>query len=93
MPQTLETPLSALEAPTAMHMEPWAFVIVQDEAALGLGSCCIGSAVPALNSPDVKAELKIPADVVAVVPIVVGIPEGAPSGVPRKDPEILCWKK
>ena len=163
---------AAVAAPTAMHLEPWAFVVVQDDAALGrysarakaewakeltryqdlhapaaprdsgfaarladpafsvfydagtlivicakalgpfvvadcwlaaqnlmlaacalgLGSCCIGSAVPALNSPDVKAELKIPGDVTAVVPIVVGIPEGAAQGVPRKDPEILCWK-
>ena len=25
---------AAVEAPTAMHTEPWAFVVVQDEAAL-----------------------------------------------------------
>ena len=162
---------AAVEAPTAMHMEPWAFVVVQDEemlrrysesakaswikeaakyrdlhaprpsdgfaarladpafsifydagtlivicakpagpfvtadcwlaaenlmlaaCALDLGSCCIGSAVPALNTPEAKAELKIPPDVTAVVPIIVGIPEGQAAAVPRRDPEILCWKK
>jgi len=162
---------AAVAAPTAMHMEPWTFVVVQDEAmlkrfsdrakaswvaeaakyrdlhappaaggfaarladpsfsifydagtlivicakamgpfvvadcwlaaenimlaacALGLGTCCIGSAVPALNTPEAKAELHIPAEVTAVVPIVVGIPAGGAVEVPRKDPEILLWKK
>lgn len=31
--------------------------------ALGLGTCCIGSAIPALNSPEAKSELGISADV------------------------------
>ena len=164
---------AAVQAPTAMHMEPWAFVVVQDEAtlkrysdrakgswakeatkyrdlhagvdaeagkefaerfaspdfcifydantlivicarpmgpfvaadcwlaaenlmlaagALGLGTCCIGSAIPVLNSPDIKSELGIPADVEAVAPIIVGVPSGPTSETPRKDPEILFWK-
>ena len=164
---------AAVQAPTAMHTEPWAFVVVQDDAmlkrlsdrakerwakdaahyrdlhaavhattasalaerfaspdfcvfydastlivicarpmgpfvaadcwlaaenlilaacALGLGSCCIGSAIPALNSPDVKSELGIPADVEAVAPIVVGVPSGPGTEVPRKDPHVLYWK-
>ena len=60
--------------------------------ALGLGTCCIGSAIPTLNSPDVKAELGIPSDVEAVAPIIVGVPSGAATAVSRKDPEILYWK-
>jgi len=162
---------AAVEAPTAMHMEPWAFVVIQDEemlkrysdrakaswikdaakyqhlhdprttadfaarladpafsifygastlivicakpmgpfvvadcwlaaenlmlaaCALGLGTCCIGSAVPALNTPDIKAELGIPADVTPIAPIIVGVPSGGTSAVPRKEPEILSWKK
>ena len=162
---------AAVQAPTAMHLEPWAFVVVQNEAmlrrysdaakalwtgegakheglhvprlgrgfaaragdpefsifhhagtlvvicakpvssfveadcwlaaenlmlaasALGLGTCCIGSALPVLNSPEVKAELHIPADVTAVAPIVIGVPAGAATESPRKDPDILMWKK
>jgi len=61
--------------------------------ALGLGTCCIGSALPVLNSPAVKAELHIPADIRAVAPIVVGVPAGPAAETTRKDPDILCWKK
>ena len=165
---------AAVQAPTAMHLEPWAFVVVQDEAtlkrysdrakgklgqrgrkvsrparwcrrdnregvrraiqesgllhllrrehadrhlrtsrwdrsssadcwlaaenlmlaasALGLGTCCIGSAIPVLNSPGAKSELGIPADVEAVAPIIVGVPSGPATEVPRKDPQVLHWK-
>jgi nitroreductase len=164
---------AAVEAPTAMHMEPWAFVVVQDDAvlrrlsesakasfakevlhrdlharsagaasggfaarladpefsifydagtlivicakplgpfvvadcwlaaenlmlaacALGLGTCCIGAAVLALNTPEIKSELHIPADVTAVVPIVVGAPAGSAPEVARRDPDVLYWMK
>jgi nitroreductase len=164
---------AAVQAPTAMHMEPWAFIVIQDEAtlkrysdrakgswakeaakyrdlhvgvdaatekafaerfaspdfcifydastlivicakpmgpfvvadcwlaaenlmlaafALGLGTCCVGSAIPVLNSPEAKSELGIPADVEAVAPIIVGVPGGPTTEVPRKDPLVLCWK-
>jgi nitroreductase len=163
---------AAVQAPTAVHMEPWAFGVIQDDAmlrrysdlakaswieeaakyrdlhhvpvaasgfaarladpafsifydagtliviyakpmgpfvvpdcwlaaenlmlaacALGLGTCCIGSAVAALNTPEAKAELHVPADVTAVVPIVVGVPAGGAAGVSRREPEILFWKR
>jgi nitroreductase len=164
---------AATQAPTAVHMEPWAFAIVQDVAmlkrtsdrakeswkqeaaryrdlhtnhdaasqdafaarvaqpdfnifydastliaicarrlgpfvtadcwlaaenlmlaacALGLGTCCIGSAVPALNRADTKSELGIPYDVDVIAPIIVGVPREPGVEVTRKDPEILCWK-
>jgi nitroreductase len=164
---------AAVQAPTAMHAEPWAFVVIQDAAtlkrysdlakgswareaaryrdlhagidaaaasafaerfaspdfcvfydattlivicakpmgpfvaadcwlaaenlmlaacALGLGTCCIGSALPALNSPETKSELGIPADVEAVAPIIVGVPSGPASEVRRRDPQILHWR-
>jgi nitroreductase len=62
--------------------------------ALGLGTCCIGAAVPSLNTPEGKAKLGIPAEVTAVVPIVVGVPSGSASPVSRRDPVpvILSWK-
>jgi nitroreductase len=164
---------AAVQAPTATHAEPWAFVVVQDEgtlkrcsdrakeswvqqaakyrdlhpgvdaesksafaarladpgfsifydastlivicarplgpfvvadcwlaaenlmlaaSALGLGTCCIGSAIPALNSPEMKGELGIPGNVEAVAPIIVGVPRGPTNETPRKDPVILRWK-
>lgn len=164
---------AGVHAPTAMHLEPWAFVVIQDRAALrrysdrakvvaqgeatahrdllkapglaasasehlrllsspsfdifhgagtvivicakplgsfatadcwlaaenvmlaayalGLGTCCIGFAVPVLNAPDAKRELGIPEDVTVVAPIIVGVPQGPIPGIPRKPPEILRW--
>lgn len=59
--------------------------------ALGLGTCCIGSAIPMLNSPETKTELDIPGDVEAVAPIIVGVPADAAVAVTRKAPQILSW--
>jgi nitroreductase len=60
--------------------------------ALGLGSCCIGGAIPALNTPEGQRLLGVPEDVTAVAPIVVGAVAGAVGPAPRRDPEILCWR-
>lgn len=60
---------------------------------LGLATCPIGFAVAMLNSADVKAELGIPPEVVAVAPIIVGRPSGATSPTSRKEPEVICWRK
>jgi nitroreductase len=165
---------AAVQAPTALHEEPWAFVVVQDAAtlkrisdraktlwlhegevhralhtgvlareaagfaqrladpafsifynagtlivicakpmgpfaeadcwlaaenlmlaatAIGLGTCCIGSALPALRAPDIKADLRIPLGLTAVVPIIVGVPaDEQPGPAKRRDPEILYWR-
>jgi nitroreductase len=60
--------------------------------ALGLGSCCIGSAIPLLNSDDIKTELGVPWHYEVVVPIVVGVPASAPPRAIRKEPRILSWR-
>jgi len=156
---------AAVHAPTAMHLEPWAFVIVQDRerlkrisdraktlaqasfaglartpghapailtdpkfnifydagtlivicgkqagsfvtadcwlaaenlmlaaTALGYATCPIGFAVAALADREVKQELGIPEDVVAVAPIIVGVPAGETPAQPRRDPVILARK-
>jgi nitroreductase len=151
---------AAVLAPTAMHLEPWTFVVVQDQAMLrrisdrakallaaqaavhpggglpfpkdfdifydagtlvvicarplgpfvtadcwlaaenlilaataqGLGTCVIGFAVAALNTPDIKAALDIPADETAVAPIIVGVPKGETPPVGRKEPVVLHWR-
>ena len=57
----------------------------------GLGSCCIGFAIPVLNTPEVKAELGLPAAGVAVAPVIVGYASAEPSSVPRNDPNIVSW--
>ena len=158
---------AAVRAPTAMHEEPWAFVIVQDRpllqqlsdlakplfvaqawqaappgaghspdalarpdfnifydagtlivicarpvgpmapadcwlaaenlmlaaCALGLGTCVIGTALPALELPQVKEMLGIPAEVAAVAPIVVGHLRGETLRSSRQEPRVLLWKQ
>src|ERR1019366_9667003 len=44
--------------------------------AHGLGTCPIGLAVAALNSPQWKKELGAPAELTAIAPIIVGKPAG-----------------
>lgn len=61
--------------------------------SLDLGTCCIGFAIPILNTSEVKQELGIPADVTVVAPIIVGVPAGQTPPVPRKPPEILHWAR
>jgi nitroreductase len=60
--------------------------------SIGLGTCVIGSAVPALNTPDIKAEFGIPDELTAIAPIIVGVPSGETPPTARKEPEILFWK-
>ena len=59
---------------------------------MGLGTCCIGFAVPVLNRPDVKAELGIPPELQVVAPIVVGLPAGETPATSRKEPKVVCWR-
>ena len=154
---------AAVRAPTAIHQEPWAFVIIQDKqlllslsdqakqlflaqvgqharersghvldmfekpdfnifydagtlilicgrttasfydadcwlatenlmlaaCSMGLGTCIIGSALPALNIPEVKVRLGIPKDFSVVVPIIVGYPTAEVAPVSRKPPVVL----
>ena len=60
-------------------------------AALGLGSCCVELALPALTAPGVRRELSIPDGYEVVAPIVVGVPADATSVAVRKEPVILSW--
>lgn len=156
---TLRTLLeAAVRAPSAMHQEPWAFIVIRDQSllqhvsdiarplfaeemkhaghalkafdspdfkifygadtlivigsestgpfvaadcwlaaenlmlaacAMGLGTCVIGAALAALNTPQVKIELGIPSDFTAVVPIIVGHPAGETAPTERKPPLVL----
>jgi nitroreductase len=60
--------------------------------AMGLGTCVIGLAVKALNTPECKAELGIPAEMTAYAPIIVGMPKGPMHAEHRNEPEIIAWK-
>lgn len=156
---------AAVRAPTALHEEPWAFVVIQDKArlqqlsdrakplfaaevrrsgqawaghnleiflkpefnifydagtliiicanamgpfaaadswlaaenlmlaacAMGLGTCVIGTALPALNLASVKAELGIPDKYSAIAPIIVGHPAGEAALSLRKEPFVLAY--
>jgi len=155
---------AAVRAPTAIHQEPWAFVVIQDRqllrslsdqakplfvaeaqekglehaghsfdifsypdfnvfydattlilicgktsapsyaadcwlaaenlmlaaCAMGLGTCVIGSALQALNTPETKIKLNIPENFCVVAPIVVGFPDDEITQVLRKNPVILA---
>lgn len=59
--------------------------------AMGLGSCVIGSALPALNLAETKSELGIPVEYAAVAPIVVGHPRGETPKTTRREPVVLAW--
>ena len=60
--------------------------------AYGLGSCPIGFAVSALNSPEWKDELKISSEIRAIAPIIIGWPAGNTLPSIHKPPTILAWK-
>lgn len=155
---------AAVRAPTAIHQEPWAFVIIQDKqllrslsdqakplflaearrfssehsshqldifdspgfnifydadalvlicgrtaspfftadcwlaaenlmlaaCAMGLGTCVIGSALPAFDIPEVRVRLRIPDEFSAVAPIALGYPDGEITPTLRKKPVILA---
>jgi nitroreductase len=55
----------------------------------GLGSCWIGFAVPLFNLPEIKAELKVPAEYVAVAPLIIGYPASKLLQMKKNKPEIL----
>ena len=59
----------------------------------GLGSCPIGFAVPLLNTPQAKEELRFPAAAVVVAPILLGYPSAAAPPVPRAEPQIVSWTR
>lgn len=156
---------AAVHAPTAVHEEPWAFVVIQDSqvlqqlsdrakplfaeeicrssldrtgqaldmftrpdfnifydagtliiicakstghsvvadcwlaaenlmltaCALGLGTCIIGAALPALSIPEVKSEFCITDEFSAIVPIIVGYPLGETAPTSRKEPVVLSY--
>jgi nitroreductase len=59
----------------------------------GLGTCCIGFAIPVLNTAELKAELQIPADTAAVAPIIVGYPSRPVEAPARGEPRVLSWSR
>lgn len=60
--------------------------------AKGLGSCVIGFAVSALNTPEWKSEFDIPTEMAAIAPIIIGLPAHKVPIVARKQPVIMTWK-
>ena len=154
---------AAVRAPTAMHQEPWSFIIIQDQklmhnlsdlakpllfaeirqhitkntshsfdifeepdfnifynagtlilicgrsempffeadcwlaaenlmlaaCAMGLGSCVIGCALPALKANAIKTQLRVPTEFSVVVPIVLGYPDEVITPTSRKSPVIM----
>ncbi|EHQ35537.1 nitroreductase family protein [Methanoplanus limicola] len=61
-------------------------------ASLGIGTCWIGSAKTAENSPELMAELKIPDGCHIVAPIIFGYRAEEPE-TPVKNPPEITWLK
>jgi nitroreductase len=59
--------------------------------ARGLGTCCIGFALPLLRDPKVVRELGIPPGQKGFAALIVGVPRAAPPPVPRSSPVVLSW--
>jgi len=62
--------------------------------AVGLGTCAIGFARSWFNLPEIKNELGVPDELMAVFPMVIGHPAGGtvPALAPRRAPNIVSWK-
>ena len=60
--------------------------------AMGIGSCAIGSALAALNLPEVKSELDIPDSLTAIAALIVGIPKTKAQPSLRHPPRVLSWR-
>lgn len=58
--------------------------------AMGLGTCIIGSALPAMNVADVRTKLGISDEFIAVAPIVLGYPDDGIEPVQRRSPVVLA---
>ncbi len=57
--------------------------------AIGLGTCVIGSALPALNLAEEKKRMVISDEYEAIVPIIIGYPNEQPKAKKRSKPIIL----
>jgi len=60
--------------------------------AMGLGTCVIGSAAKALNAPEIKLELGLPAESSVIAPIIVGKPRGESHPSARREPHVVAWR-
>ncbi|MCL9684936.1 nitroreductase family protein [Legionella maioricensis] len=58
----------------------------------GLGSCVIGFSLAALNLPEWKQELGVPADMIPQAAIIIGWPAEKPLAPSHNSPTILSWK-
>lgn len=58
-------------------------------SAMGLGTCVIGSALPALNLSEVKQLLGLPEGYSSIAPIIVGYPRGESAPTTRHKPVVL----
>jgi nitroreductase len=58
--------------------------------AMGLGTCVIGSALPALNITETRAQLGVSDNFSVVAPIIVGYPDDEIAPILRKNPIVLA---
>ena len=61
-------------------------------SALGLGACCIGAAVDALNTAEMRLDLAMAPNLTAVAPIVLGTPAKPADPMERRAADVVAWK-
>jgi nitroreductase len=59
----------------------------------GLATCPIGLAWTLFDHPEIRSDLQIPTEYVAVLPIIVGYPAAQTPPPERKEPQILSWRR
>jgi len=57
--------------------------------AMGLGTCVVGSAMLAIDTPEVKSLLDIPTDYRPVAPVIVGYPSAETPASTRRAPLVI----
>ncbi|MGO9709346.1 MAG: nitroreductase family protein [Polyangiaceae bacterium] len=58
---------------------------------VGLATCPIGFALPVLNTPEVKGEIRVGSAGAAVAPILLGYAANVPTSVARSEPHVTAW--
>jgi len=60
---------------------------------MGLGTCCMGFSLPALNTREALEELGFGKDGAAIAPLVLGYPSAILTPVFRAEPKIVSWAR
>ncbi len=85
---------AAIQAPSAINVQPWAFVVIQDRPLLKRFSdrakVLVRETMDLSAAPEELGQML--SDPAFNIFYNVGYPRQPTAPTPRKEPEILCWK-